>query len=232
MQVTLESIVKKLIPNAKFGIIFYEDITIGSSPQMLKGRIRLFQESLNIDLLEKEMKDIPGIMEWRSVFKQTGTDPSRYRPSVEALYRRIKKGQFLEPFNSAVDLNNFFSLKYEIPLGIYDSTKINGDISITIGEAESTYEGLNGREISLKNMVHAKDATSSFGSPFVDSQRTAITETTTSAVQIIYLKPSMDTEECKKMLDAILKMFTQVHGGTGRVVMLGTGSLSHINNSI
>ncbi|MGM0837902.1 MAG: B3/B4 domain-containing protein [Bacillota bacterium] len=232
MRVTLESTVKELIPNAKFGIIFYEDITIGSSPQMLKGRIRLFQESLNIDLLEKEMKDIPGIMEWRSVFKHTGTDPSRYRPSVEALYRRIKKGQFLEPFNSAVDLNNFFSLKYEIPLGIYDVTKINGDISITVGEAESTYEGLNGREISLKNMVHTKDATSSFGSPFVDSKRTAITEATTSAVHIIYLKPSMDKAECQEMLDAILKMFTQVHGGTGRVVMVGTGSLSHINNSI
>jgi DNA/RNA-binding domain of Phe-tRNA-synthetase-like protein len=226
MQVTMESTVKELIPNAKFGIIFYEDITIGSSPQMLKGRIRLYQESLNIDLVEKEMKDISGIMEWRSVFKQTGIDPSRYRPSVESLYRRIKKGQFLEPFNSAIDLNNFFSLKYEIPLGIYDSTKINGDISITIGEEESTYEGLNGREISLKNMVHTKDATSSFGSPFVDSKRTAITEATTSAVQIIYHKPSMDKAECKEMLDAILKMFTQVHGGTGRVVMMGTGSLS------
>ncbi|MCA1321394.1 hypothetical protein LC085_15930 [Bacillus tianshenii] len=224
MNITLDSTVKNLIPNAKFGIIFYEDITIGNSPQMLKGRIRLFQESLNIDLDEKEMNDIPGITEWRSVFKHTGTDPSRYRPSVEALYRRIKKGQFLDPFNSAVDLNNFFSLKYEIPLGIYDSTKIDGDIYFTIGKEESSYEGLNGREINLKNMIHTKDTSGSFGSPFVDSKRTAISESTTSAVHIIYFKPSMNEEECKEMLDAILKMFTQVHGGTGRVVIIGTDS--------
>lgn len=232
MQVTLESTVQKLIPNAKFGIIFYEDITIASSPQMLKGRIRLFQESLNIDLMEKEMNDIQGVMEWRSIFKQTGTDPSRYRPSVEALYRRIKKGQFMEPFNSAVDLNNFFSLKYEIPLGIYDSRKIIGDISFTIGNEQTKYEGLNGREISLRDMVHTKDATGPFGSPFVDSKRTSISEATTSTVHMIYLKPSMGNAECKDMLDAINKMFTQVHGGTGSVAMVGTDSLSHINDSI
>ncbi|WP_404461336.1 B3/4 domain-containing protein [Sutcliffiella horikoshii] len=205
----------------KFGIIFYKDITVGSSPQMLKGRIRLFQESLHLDLEDKDMKDIPGVAEWRSVFKETGTDPSRYRPSVEALYRRIKKGQFLEPFNSAVDLNNFFSMKYEIPLGIYDADKITGDVRISVGDETAGYEGLNGREIKLSNMLYTSDEAGPFGSPFVDSRRTAVSEeSTTSALHVVYFKPSMETGECEEMLAAISEMFLQVHGGTSEYWVL------------
>ncbi|WP_404469874.1 B3/4 domain-containing protein [Sutcliffiella horikoshii] len=204
----------------KFGIIFYKDITVGSSPQMLKGRIRLFQESLHLDLEDKDMKDIPGVAEWRSVFKETGTDPSRYRPSVEALYRRVKKGQFLDPFNSAVDLNNFFSMKYEIPFGIYDVDKITGDVRISVGGETTSYEGLNGREIKLTNMLHTSDESGPFGSPFVDSRRTAISEESTSALHVVYFKPSMESGECEEMLAAISEMFLQVHGGTSEYWVL------------
>ncbi|WP_139364927.1 B3/B4 domain-containing protein [Sutcliffiella halmapala] len=212
--VTINQYVKDYVPSSKYGIIHYEDITISHSPQMLKGRIRLFQESLLLDLEDKDMKDIIGIREWRSIFKKTGTDPSRYRPSVEALYRRIKKGDFLNPFNSAVDLNNFFSLKYEIPLGIYDASHVREDIDFRIGGDHDTFEGLNGREISLKNMLHTADHIGPFGSPFVDSKRTAVSESTKDAIHIIYFKPSMDINECKEMLNAISEMFIQVHGGT------------------
>lgn len=213
--VTINQNVKDTVPSSKYGIIYYEDITISHSPQMLKGRIRLFQESLSLDLEDKDMKDIVGIREWRSIFKKTGTDPSRYRPSVESLYRRIKKGDFLNPFNSAVDLNNFFSLKYEIPFGIYDASKIKESINIRIGGGNDTFEGLNGREISLSNMLHTADHHGPFGSPFVDSKRTAVSEFTKNAIHIIYFKPSMDVEECEELLKAISEMFIQVHGGTG-----------------
>ncbi|KPB03007.1 B3/B4 domain-containing protein [Bacillus sp. CHD6a] len=204
----------------KYGIIMYNDISISSSPQMLKGRIRLFQESLHLDLEDKDMKDIPGVAQWRSVFKETGIDPSRYRPSVEALYRRIKKGQFLEPFNSAVDLNNFFSMKYEIPFGIYDAEKIVGDVTVAIGDETSSYEGLNGREITLAKMLHTRDEVGPFGSPFVDSRRTAVSEESTSALHVVYFKPSMKSDECEEMLAAISEMFLQVHGGTSEYWVL------------
>ncbi|KMJ58147.1 tRNA synthetase subunit beta [Bacillus sp. LL01] len=214
MRVSVREEVSERVKSSKYGVVIYKDITVGSSPQMLKGRIRLYQESLHLDLEEKDMKDIPGVAEWRSIFKQTGTDPSRYRPSIEALYRRIKKGQFLEPFNSAVDLNNFFSLKYEIPLGIYDSSKTVGDVEIAVGDETARYEGLNGREIKLHKMLHTSDGEGPFGSPFVDSRRTAVTEETTSALHVVYFKPSMDVRECEEMLAAISEMFLQVHGGT------------------
>ncbi len=220
VRVTVHEEVTHRAASTKYGIIIYKDIAVGTSPQMLKGRIRLFQESLHLDLENKDMKDIPGVAEWRSVFKQTGTDPSRYRPSVEALCRRIKKGQFLEPFNSAVDLNNFFSLKYEIPFGIYDAGKIVGNVEVAIGDETASYEGLNGREIKLHKMLHTSDEDGPFGSPFVDSHRTAVSEETTSALHVVYFKPSMEVSECGEMLAAISEMFLQVHGGTSEYWVL------------
>lgn len=201
------------IPNFKIGLINYRNIEIGAAPQMLKGRLQLFQESLFFELEDKNVTDYEGIREWRAIFKKTGKDPNRYRPSVEALYRRVKKQQFLHSVNSATDLNNFFSLQYEIPLGIYDLDQLSGDVSMRLGAEGEEYSGLNGRVNNLHNLILTADEQGPFGSPFVDSNRSAVSESTKNALQIVYLKPSMDTAEAEKMVHSLMNMFTQIHGG-------------------
>jgi DNA/RNA-binding domain of Phe-tRNA-synthetase-like protein len=202
------------IPDFKAGVIFYQDIEVGPSPQMLKGRLQLFQESLYFDLAEKELTDFPGISEWRQVFKAAGTNPSRYRPAHEALYRRVIKQNYLSPVHSAIDLNNFFSLKYEVPIGIYDSSQIEGNVSIKIGDEYDEYAGLNGRINSMQKMITASDEKGCFGSPFVDSERTKVTESTKQAIQIIYLAPSISLEKGQLLTESLMNMFIGIHGGT------------------
>ncbi|MFY4774054.1 B3/4 domain-containing protein [Metabacillus sp. RGM 3146] len=220
MEISIDRKVKELIPDFKVGVLTYHHIEVGSSPQMLKGRFRLFQESLVLDLEGMEVNSLPGISEWRDVFKKTGTDPNRYRPANEALYRRIQKQQFLNPVHSAADVNNFFSLRYEIPLGIYDLNEINGNVTITIGDADSSYPAINGRDVSMGGKLLSADDIGPFGSPYVDSKRTACTEETTKALQIVYLKPSMKEEEANKLLRSLSDMFTQVHGGTSDIQII------------
>ncbi|MFJ7975854.1 B3/B4 domain-containing protein [Peribacillus sp. JNUCC 23] len=215
MEVQIDSILRDKIPNFKAGIIFYNNIVVGDSPQMVKGRLQLFQESIFFDLQDKELSDLSGITEWRQTFKATGTNPSRYRPSVEALYRRISKQNYIQPIHSAIDLNNFFSLQYEVPIGIYTLDQIEGDVTLKIGAETDQYDGLNGRRNSMKDMITSADKNGPFGSPFVDSERTKVTETTTSALQIIYLKPSTSLDEADKLTQSLMKMFLQVHGGEG-----------------
>ena len=93
MEITINPRLYEVIPNIKIGIIQYDNIAIADSPQMIKGRLQLFQESLFFDLEEKSINDYKEIKEWRSIFKQLGKDPNRYRHSAEALYRRVKKQQ-------------------------------------------------------------------------------------------------------------------------------------------
>ncbi|WP_253724499.1 B3/4 domain-containing protein [Sporosarcina sp. HYO08] len=214
------------LPNLKLGINYYTKIIVSESPQMLKGRLQLFQEQLFFELEDKPLTEFPGIQEWRSVWKSFGADPNRYRHSTEALMRRIKKQNYLSPFHSAVDLNNFFSLQHVIPAGIYDADKIIGDVHITVGGEEDGYEGLNGRFNSLHNILLLKDDYSPFGSPFVDSIRTAVTEETTEALHVFFLRPSMETEDALEMTTATGKMFTSISGGDVQSFVLHEGQTS------
>ncbi|KUP08477.1 tRNA synthetase subunit beta [Bacillus coahuilensis m2-6] len=215
MEITLHSSVTDILPDFKLGIIEYNNITVGPSPSMLRGRLQLFQESIYFDLKDQQVTDRKGINEWRQVFKSFGKDPSRYRPSSESLYRRIQKENYLSSIHSAVDLNNFFSLQYESPIGIYDSSKLNGPIQITVGSDKEVYTALNGRDISLENLIISKDKSGPFGSPYVDSNRAPVTESTKSALQIIYLPPSLLIEEANKLTESLKNMFIQLHGGNG-----------------
>jgi DNA/RNA-binding domain of Phe-tRNA-synthetase-like protein len=219
LEIQLSDELTKLIPNFKIGIIEYNDITVEESPQMLKGRLQQFQELLFFDLENKNVTDLPGILEWRKLFKLTGKDPNRYRHSTEALYRRVKKQNYLSPIQSAIDLNNFFSLQYQVPIGIYDMEKLTSPVMIRIGRENEEYLGLNGRINSLEHLIISADQNGPFGSPFVDSDRSPVTERTKHALQMIYLRPSTELENAKKLTESIMSMFVQIHGGdaTARV---------------
>lgn len=220
LEIKVSPELKTLIPDFKIGIIHYRNIVVSDSPQMLKGRLRLFQESIFFDLEQKNVTELNGINEWRQIFKTTGKDPNRYRPSVEALYRRIKKQNYIESVQSAIDINNFFSLQYQIPIGVYDTKQIKGNVSIRVGNEAEEYFGLNGRVNSVHQLILSADDEGAFGSPFVDSVRTPVTAETTSALQIVYLRPSLSFEESHKLTESLMNMFLQVHGGEGKFEIL------------
>lgn len=215
MEIHISGSLCESVPGFSVGVIQYHGIQVGESPQMLKGRLQLFQESIYFDLLDKNVTELEGIKEWRQVFKMTGKDPNRYRHSAEALYRRIQKQNYLQSVHSAIDLNNFFSLQYQVPIGIYDQDTLKGKISFKIGSETDEYQGLNGRKNSMHQLIHTADESGPFGSPFVDSKRTATFMATKNALQIIYLRPSEAPENKHKMTTSLMNMFIQIHGGTG-----------------
>ena len=133
MKISLNPSLSTLNDQLKIGIIHYTKIVVAESPQMIKGRTQLYQENLYLEMQETPVTERPGIAEWRTIWKAFGADPNRYRHSAESLMRRISKQNYLTPFHSAVDLNNFFSLQYEMPIGIYDVAKLDGDIEIALG---------------------------------------------------------------------------------------------------
>ncbi|MCM3758794.1 phenylalanine--tRNA ligase beta subunit-related protein [Sporosarcina aquimarina] len=220
MKFHIEPAIFDEVPEFKVAIIHYNRTTVSDSPQMLKGRLQLFQEQLFFELEERTFNEIDGIREWRKVWKALGADPSRYRPSAEALYRRVSKQDYLKSHSSAIDLNTLFSLQYGIPSGMYNCETLFGDIRVTTGHAEDGYDGLNGRFNSLHNILILKDGYSPFGSPYVDSVRSAITEETTEILHVLFLRPDMDVEEAQRLATACGTMFTSINGGEATASIL------------
>ncbi|MDN7243414.1 phenylalanine--tRNA ligase beta subunit-related protein [Planococcus sp. N028] len=219
MEIQIDPEILKIFPDFKIGTIHYNNITVSESPQMLKGRLQLFQEQLYFDLEDKEITDFPGLLEWQLLWKALGADPSRYRPSAEALFRRIRKQNYIVPVHSGVDMNSFLSLQYEIPLGLYDADKISGAVEIAVGTEQDQYEGLNNRINTLTNILVSRDEQGAFGSPYVDSKRTMVTEQTVNALHIFYLRPSMDRDTAIQLLTAASNMFTGINGGDADIAV-------------
>src|SRR5579859_3935941 len=56
----------------------------------------------------------------RALYRRFGDDPTRHRPSSEALLRRVRRGDPLPRVNSLVDVANVVSLRLQVPVGLYD----------------------------------------------------------------------------------------------------------------
>ena len=82
------------------------------------------QSELTVDTISQK----PTIKSTKEAYRKLGKDPSRYRPSAEALTRRIVKGKGLYNVNNVVDLLNLISLESGFSIGGYDSDKIDGPI--------------------------------------------------------------------------------------------------------
>lgn len=210
---TIHQSLCELIPDIKIGVICYDHMTIGHSPQMLKGRLQLFQESIYFELEDQQIEHYNEIKEWRTIFEKLGIDPNRYKHSTESLYRSLKRKKYLKSINSATDINHFFSLKYKIPIGIYDASKVIGNIQLRRSFPRENYEGLNGQTNQLESFLVTADDIGPFGSPFIDSKRTAITEQTTSAIQLVYLTPSFDLTSANELVQSLASMFVHINGG-------------------
>ena len=95
------------------------------------------------------IKDMTTIHATREAYKKCGKDPSRYRPSGEALCRRILRGISLYQIDTLVDLINLVSIRFGYSIGGFDADKIVGDaLVLGIGKAGEPYEGIGRGELN------------------------------------------------------------------------------------
>lgn len=132
------------------------------------------------------IKDMVTIRATRQAYKKCGKDPSRYRPSGEALCRRILRGIPLYQIDTLVDLINLVSIRYGYSIGGFDADKIDGDtLVLGIGKAEEPYEGIGRRQLNIEGMPVYRDATGGIGTPTSDHERTKLALGTTHLLTII-----------------------------------------------
>lgn len=69
MEVSLNPSLLTQLPELKIGIIHYTKIVVAESPQMIKGRLQLYQENLYLEMQEQPVTERKGIAEWRQLWK-------------------------------------------------------------------------------------------------------------------------------------------------------------------
>ena len=135
--------------------------------------------------LEEVNKWLP-IRATRQAYKKLGKDPNRYRPSAEALRRRILRGLPLYRIDTLVDLINLVSIRSGYSIGGFDAMKIQGDrLVLGVGKEGEVYRGIGRGDLNIAGLPVYRDDIGGIGTPTSDEERTKIDMETTSLLMII-----------------------------------------------
>jgi DNA/RNA-binding domain of Phe-tRNA-synthetase-like protein len=167
--------------------------------------------------------DVPGVQVARDLFRAVRVDPTKTRPSSEALLRRALKGKSLYKINSLVDVGNWCSLDFLLPLGLYDGEKIEGTIVIRVGGSGEKYDGIGNRTINVDGRYVLGDDLGPFGSPVADSLRTAITESTRQALMILLAPANYDREQLSNHAETAARRIRDICGGSTEDIRIISG---------
>lgn len=121
----------------------------------------------------------PGIAATRLAYKALGKEPNRYRPSAEALCRRLVKGLDLYEINAPVDLINILSIRSGYSIGGFDADRIAGTrLVLGVGEEGEPFEAIGRGQLNIACMPVYRDAEGGVGTPTSDNERTKLSDST------------------------------------------------------
>src|SRR5262245_6105943 len=148
----------------------------------------------------------------RTMYKRVGLDPTKTRPSSEALLRRVRRGDPLPRINSMVDVCNWCSLEFQLPYGLYDASRIDGDVELRIGRDGELYPGIRKDDVHVAGRITLADAAGPFGNPTSDSARTMVTTSTTRALLVVFAPREVDARRVTAVLDDTSRRMTEFTG--------------------
>ncbi len=203
------------------GIVEARGLTVVRHDPGLWAEVEIASARLRAAYAGREPVQIDGLQEARELYRRSGVDPTKRRPSSEALLRRVLRGDGLPRVNSLVDINNLCSLEFLLPIGLHDLEKTTGAFVLRLGRPGEGYEAIGKGWYGVEGRLTAADDLGACGSPTSDSQRTMITLGTTRCLLIIYAPARYDAARLHAHAAVAAERIRRIAGGsTERVAVL------------
>jgi len=167
------------------GIVLVCPVVNTDSDQGLWLEMNAEIESFRQRYVVEDINKLPGIYEMRQLYKKLGKDPNRYRPSAEALCRRILKDKDLYRINTLVDVINLISIHSGFSIGGFDYDQIEGDIKLGVGMSGEKFEAIGRGLLNIEGLPVYRDEVGGIGTPTSDEERTKIDLSTKKLLMII-----------------------------------------------
>jgi DNA/RNA-binding domain of Phe-tRNA-synthetase-like protein len=150
----------------------------------------------------------------RTMYKKVGIDPTKTRPSNEALLRRVRKGDTIPRINSAVDIVNWCSLEFQLPYGLYDASKIEGAVTMRLGHEGEKYAGIRKDDVNVGGRITVADGIGAFGNPTSDSARTMVTPAATELLVVVYAPRDIPSAQVERVVRITAERIALIAGGS------------------
>lgn len=214
MKIILDEEIKRKLPEFLIGYAIIKDASVEKSNNNLKNEIEKEINEVRKKYISKsDMYAILPIKEMREIFKKTGISANRYIASAEALLRRILDGKELYQINNVVECNNLGSIKFALPMGVYNTDNLSGDVLFKIGSDSDTMDTMAKGKINMKDILLTRDNEKLFGSPISDSPHTIINEKTKNILLLVYGTSGVGKEYIANATEYTAKKIMENSGG-------------------
>lgn len=206
--ITVSKEIKEACP-VFVGAAVYATVKNSTYNKGLWEEINVFTRELTSTAQLEDIKKQPVIVATREAYKRCGKDPGRYRPSAEALRRRLMRGIELYQIDTLVDLINLVSLRTGHSIGGFDADKIQGThLELGIGKVDEPFEGIGRGELNIGGLPVYRDAIGGIGTPTSDNERTKMGLETTHILAIVNgYNGTEGLKEAAEMIEDLLKKY-------------------------
>ena len=198
----------------KLGIIEAQDVRVEAEHSELA---KLLDEVCAQKLKEftvESLAEAEPVRAVRAIFRGWGMDPSKYRPSSEALLRRVVQGKGLYRVSNVVDIGNLVSIETGWPLGCYDRSRVKEPVELRHGTSGESYEGIGKKTWNLEGRPVLADSAGPFGSPISDSTRSMITESARNVMIVIYVPEGASDASANLAMKRLCERLTTFAGAS------------------
>ncbi len=205
MKIILSEQIKAAAPGMKV-LTVEADVTNTETPDELWAEIAQLGESMRQVMEMPDINKRPAIAGTRAVYKALGKDPNRYRPSMEAMSRRLLKGMELYRIDTLVDLINLVSLTSGYAIGGFDADKISGDtLTLGVGCEGEEFNAIGRGSLNIACLPVYRDNVGGIGTPTSDEERTKISLSTTRLLMTINIyREEMTVEDVMALTSRLL----------------------------
>jgi DNA/RNA-binding domain of Phe-tRNA-synthetase-like protein len=203
------------------GILALDEVRVAESDELTDREMCTVEGRIRAEMGGRPPSRIAELAPARVLYRAAGIDPTRYRPSSEALVRRVVKGGALPRINAAVDLCNLAAVSYFLPIGLYDAGRIRGPVRLRLGREDESYPGIRKEKVGLAGRLLLEDDEGPFGNPSSDSARTAVTESASRLLWVIFAPGDYPRRELAAHIEWSRSRAVERLGGTARVGIQG-----------
>ncbi len=135
------------MPDACFGVVVGYDIDNKNKSPHIESMLVDEMKSIRERLEGQNLKEFEGIVPYREAFRELSINPNKFMSSIEAMAKRVVKGNDLPSINPVVNLVNALSLKYVLPMGAHDIDALEDEISVRFSVDGDTFIPLGSDEM-------------------------------------------------------------------------------------
>jgi DNA/RNA-binding domain of Phe-tRNA-synthetase-like protein len=220
--------VSEKFPKIAVGICIINNVVVKKENEKIRElKIAAYSEVRAKHDVEK-LKDNPVIRAYRDLYWKLDIDPTKTRPSGEALLRRVLHGNELPTISTAVDAYNLASMKTIIPISGFDKEKLNPPFNVRFAENGEEFTGIGMEKpttLTSKMLVLADSKRVLCIYPHRDTDYTKITEKTKNILVIGYGAPGITAQQLKEAVETALSYIKKVSGG--EIEMVKVFSAAH-----